>query len=349
MFYSYPSAATSDNWLHWCLILMLVRILDDFDNGNDPPAWPIIIPTQYRETLRRRRGLSGRLNAFIRELRRLSLADRSNVRETLIRQNQLRQLLSCHHSCKALNELPDSIHDSAKDLFEYAFGLLKDLRIRDELYRVVYESTAHKVCPFCGCEPFDAPGARREDLDHYLPRSRYPFAGVNLRNLVPMGRKCNSLYKGETDPLHDESGGRRRVLNPYAGVSFGLSVLMTGVFDIDNVLGLDWRINFVPASEESETWDEIFHVRERLERDVFEPYWTEWLGEFVVFANELRSADDVAVQDALIRYCRVLRRYGLRDHGFLRLAFFELVLYEVDAGNQQLVRLLGIRGRQPLR
>ena len=72
------------------------------------------------------------------------------------------------------------------------------------------------MCPFCGCEYFDAPGAPREDLDHYLPKSLYPFAAANLRNLVPMGMKCNERYKLAQDILRDAAGVRRRSFDPYA-------------------------------------------------------------------------------------------------------------------------------------
>ncbi|MCK7494405.1 MAG: hypothetical protein MZW92_26920 [Comamonadaceae bacterium] len=62
-------------------------------------------------------------------------------------------------------------------------GLLTKIGIRDRRYQAIYKSAMYHMCPFCGCEYFDAPGAPREDLDHYLAKSRYPFAAVNLEIL----------------------------------------------------------------------------------------------------------------------------------------------------------------------
>ena len=195
MFYSYPATATSENWLHWCLMVMLVEVHDAVDAGNDPPDWPSSIPQQYREKIQPKHGIKAKLNTYSDTLKNLNATERSDVRETFIRQNQLKQLFRCHHNCKQIDELPTSIQEPIKNLLKQAFSLLTDFEIRDKHYRIIYERAEQKLCPFCGLEPFDAPGAPREDDDHYLPRSRYPFAGANLRNLVPMGSKCNGRYK----------------------------------------------------------------------------------------------------------------------------------------------------------
>ena len=81
------------------------------------------------------------------------------------------------------------------------------------------------MCPFCALEYFDAPGAPREDLDHYLAVSRYPFAAANLRNLTPMGMKCNERHKGDGDILRDEAGNRRQSFDPYVERELQVSVL----------------------------------------------------------------------------------------------------------------------------
>lgn len=319
---------------------MILQIHDDVDNDDDPPPWPDLIPDEYREKLESRKALGERLAAYSTELKALSAAERLEVRETLIRQNQLRQLFSCRANCKTIEELPQPIRDAAKAVFAFAFDLLIDFKIRDSHYRAIYESTRYKLCPFCGNEPFDAPTAPREDYDHYLPRDMYPFAGANLCNLVPAGKKCNMQYKRTTDPLLGANGVRRHVLNPYSGKYFELSLMATVVFGPGNVMGMDWQIDFEPESPESETWDAVFKIRERLKRDIFEPYWETWLGEFSGFAKQLSPQGGIDLSDALTRYCRYLSGRGLNDRAFMQLAFFRLVLDRVQGGNRRLIQIL---------
>ena len=113
----------------------------------------------------------------------------------LVQQNRIADLAICATDCEILSDLPKAIQAPVAEPCNFAFELLTGLGVRDRHYRAIYTTVPYHVCPFCGCEYFDAPGAPREDLDHYLPRNLYPFAAANLRNLVPMGMKCNERYK----------------------------------------------------------------------------------------------------------------------------------------------------------
>lgn len=65
---------------------------------------------------------------------------------------------------------------------------------------------AVKVCPYCNGEYVfafkldkgDFSGkvkGRKSPFDHYFPRTRYPFLGLSLYNLIPCCSRCNSLMK----------------------------------------------------------------------------------------------------------------------------------------------------------
>ena len=51
MLYSYPASALADNWLHWCLVLVLLRVHEDVDAGIRVTKWPAIIPDAYRAAI----------------------------------------------------------------------------------------------------------------------------------------------------------------------------------------------------------------------------------------------------------------------------------------------------------
>ncbi len=71
-----------------------------------------------------------------------------------------------------------------------------------------------KVCPYCNSAFIlnyqkDKNNKSTADLDHYYPRSRYPFFAVNLWNLIPVCSTCNSRFKAQYDTFSNE------ILYPY--------------------------------------------------------------------------------------------------------------------------------------
>lgn len=65
-------------------------------------------------------------------------------------------------------------------------------------------------CPYCadeGIEPFTR---YRPAIDHYFPKSKFPFLALSLHNFVPSGDRCNSRFKkniemiGYFNPALDE-------------------------------------------------------------------------------------------------------------------------------------------------
>ena len=247
MLFGYPPAATQNNWLHDCVLEAVTSVHALVDAEKRYPAWPKILPDTHQTTLESRTGLRDRLKAYNIALRQLSSkSERDTVLAAITDQNRIADLLSSACSCTALDALPPVIHEAVTSLFDFAFGLLTDLKVRDEHYKAIYDAATDHVCPFCGTEYFDAPGAPREALDHYLAKSRYPFAAANLRNLVPMGHKCNSNYKRAVDVLYDANGGRRVVFDPYNHTNICVVLDESDPFDGSTPNTPRWTINFDP-------------------------------------------------------------------------------------------------------
>jgi hypothetical protein len=63
------------------------------------------------------------------------------------------------------------------------------------------------VCLYCNHEPIQTQGKRvkfRTDLDHFYPRTKFPFLAVTLSNLIPSGKVCNQSYKKNKDMVDYE-------------------------------------------------------------------------------------------------------------------------------------------------
>jgi hypothetical protein len=339
MLFGYTIAATEYNWLHECLCEMLTAIHMSLDAGQTPATWPDIVPLAYRTRLKGHTGLRTRLNKYRAAAAKLTVVQRQQVATCLTQQNRITDLVSCITDCENINDLPIAVRAPVAELFDFAFGLLTDFGVRDRHYQTIYNTTLYHVCPFCGCEYFDAPGAPREDLDHYLSKSLYPFGAANLRNLVPMGMRCNERYKGAEDILRDHAGARRLAFDPYKDRMIEVRLDDSNLLDGADGKTPDWRIDFVPDSPECKTWDNVFHVRERIKRDVLDSSFMRWLREFAAwfkrrFAN--LSPDNAAVIMAIQLYAEDLTLMGLNAREFLRAPLFRMLHKHYEAGDVRL-------------
>lgn len=65
-----------------------------------------------------------------------------------------------------------------------------------------------RCCPYCNSDLLYAFGFRRNKiefarsaLDHFYPKSLYPFLAISLCNLVPSCYRCNTTFKGAVNPM----------------------------------------------------------------------------------------------------------------------------------------------------
>jgi hypothetical protein len=347
MLFGYPIAATQNNWLHDCLCETLQLIHVHADENKQLPIWPGILPQAYRERLKKRNKLKETLEEYHITLVKFNSLKRQRILQALKDQNEIDLLLSCQHNCEAVQKLPKEIRGPVINLFSYAFTILAELEIRDEHYYKIYNSTSYHICPFCGFESFDAPGAQREALDHYLLKNKYPFAASNLRNLVPMGNKCNSSYKLAQDILEKDDGTRRKSFNPYThpgtlSLSLSNSEPFAGNLGNTNEPLPKWQVDFEPESEEITTWNDVFCIEERYKRDILDAEFNTWLRGFrswwIARKNSLTS--DQELIDEIEGYANYHSSLGFSDRAFLKAAVFHMLYTHCKNGNQRLLNFI---------
>lgn len=337
MLFGYPIAATTNNWLHDCLVQAVKSIHAAMDANRRCPAWPTVFPSAHQPTLKPHRKLCKLLKAYDKAVRGLAKPDRDAVLTAVVDQNRIAELLSTTCTCVPIDGLHADVREPARNLFDFAFGLLTDLSVRDEHYKAIYDSTVEHVCPFCGAEYFDAPGTRREDLDHYLAKSRYPFASANLRNLAPMGRKCND-YKLAKDLLHDTTGTRRVAFDPYNHTTISVVLDDSEPFGGTTANTPKWVIKFAPDTPGAQTWDEVFSIRERYRKNHLDKDFERWLTGFQNWARSanLHADTDDKLVDALRRHEDYWVASGIQDRAFLKAAVFRMLRHHCEQGHQRL-------------
>lgn len=342
MLFGYPIAATAENWLHECLVEMLATIHTNLDAGLPPVAWPSIIPEAHRDELKTRVGLRERLDTYSIAVAAVTPDERQQIATCILQQNRIKELCGCSEDCEVLGQLPGASRVPIRELFEYAFDLLAKIGVRDRHYQIIYTTTRARVCPFCGCECFDALDGPREDLDHYLPKSRYPCAAANLYNLVPMGIKCNERYKLAQDILRGDDEARRPAFNPYEDREVGIILENSVPYGGPDGVTPRWQIDFTPQSPECETWDSVFHFRARVTSNVLDPCFKSWLNGLRAWCRsaEIKASDDQAIVKAIARYAEFLRECGYEDRSFLKAAVFELIHRWCSAGDMRLLAIM---------
>lgn len=341
MFFPYPIAATEDNWLHEGVCSMLGFIHECAAQAAKPPTWADLIKKSGCTKLMGKTGLRDRVATYQSAFLKLKEPERRQVMQSLNEQNAIPELLSGESNCTTLDELPESIREPIKDIFVFAYGLLTDLGVRDDMYSRIYESIPDKLCPFCGCERFDFPTAKREALDHYLAKSIYPCAAANLKNLVPMGNKCNSKYKLSQNIIVD-NGVRRKAHYPYdcIGVKISLdpSVPFGGIKDQVP----QWKLEFNPGSQEVKTWNDVFEIMVRFIRDELNPSYNTFLREFRNWCKASKRIPDsiVELRSGLEDYAKNMDENGLADRAFLKAAVFRMLHLHCSRGDTRLSEFL---------
>ena len=343
MLETYSSDAVEENWLSNCLVSSLLLRLDELDAGQELHEFPQGVDAVYQAIIENRPGLIARFNNLSDALADLDGPQRDVVRNAVVTQNQIPEVFDGATPCVACRtELPD-IHELAKELFEFCFGVLSTIKspgsntpVRDKQYKTARDNLAKKCCPFCGMERLEPahPDIPRHDLDHYLAVSKYPFCGANLRNLAPMGDRCNSSYKLALDVIFDADGNRVECFDPYGDA--------TADFTIENSLILDgpgdgptWQVELVPATQATANWNRLFQIVLRLEESLRSEF-KDWLSDIGAFLRRLNYNPEVLEEliAGLQRYRDTCFMETLSSIGRLKEGVASLLLLGL-AGEQQ--------------
>lgn len=95
-----------------------------------------------------------------------------------------------------LKIFPDWVNDFS-DVFNYP-------ELSAKIGHDIVDEWKIDVCLYCNQEPIQTQGKRvkyRTDLDHFYPKTKFPFLAVTLSNLIPSGKICNQSYKKNQDMI----------------------------------------------------------------------------------------------------------------------------------------------------
>jgi len=195
----------------------------------------------------------------------------------------------------------------------------------------------YKYCPFCGLYRLNSNfDIKRDEYDHYLPKTKYPFNSVNFRNLVPICNECNTKYKKAKDPLFkdDDKSKRRKVFYPYDTImdnmNFKLLIVSQGESYItDDDLSIEITSN-LNRYEEIESWDDIFEIKKRYVAEIKDKI-NMWLESFIIHIyKKAKDRQGFDFNRLLDEYLSDLDYLRFDEQNFLKRAAFEYLAKEYD-------------------
>ncbi|TEW52647.1 hypothetical protein [Psychromonas algicola] len=298
MFVNYPiNAAQDNNFVHESIYEAITLIFNNLNNGVAVPLWPDVLPPRHRAKLRSRRTIRDLLVELKDIAAPLSEQQRNKALAFIDNQNEINGLLDGTTNLITPDADIELFTDCFERIFLEGFRLLTGTKSRDKHYEDIYESLSSKTCPFCGYEPFEAPGLKREDEDHYLLKDQYIASAANLMNLVPMGGKCNKSYKLQQDILF-KNNRRRKALNPYGNTKAEICLLRTPARNLLDEKP-DWIITISPDIEETRTWNEVFSIKDRLKDTVLSSNYESVKSEIGAFLSSLGLNSESSKEDIL--------------------------------------------------
>ncbi|MBB1318082.1 hypothetical protein H5123_10585 [Shewanella sp. SR43-4] len=190
------------------------------------------------------------------------------------------------------------------------------------------------VCPFCGLNSYKNKfGSRREDLDHYLFKGRYPLAAVNMWNLIPTCSECNQVYKRTLDILYDGII-RKEAFYPYGKVG-GISLKISLNIASDNKKPNSWQViikpRFLEDKEKVDNWIRVYGITKRYMNALAQDH-DNWI-QIALTERKTKFNSILCFRKFMLSRARNERKYyinKLAPTSFLKQSFFVFVARSAD-------------------
>lgn len=137
--------------------------------------------------------------------------------------------------------------------------------------------TSEKYCPYC-----NYPTREVRQIDHFIPKSKFPSLSLAIKNLVPICKECNEK-KG--DIFSTEK--RKQFIHPYfdSGIDESFKFIRCKLIEDENI-GFKFYI------EKLDEWDDVFFEKVKFhfeELGIDKLYLADFITDYDVIFAEYRS------------------------------------------------------------
>lgn len=200
--------------------------------------------------------------------------DRRLLCRKIIESNQIERICCGEYIPEAFIDKSNGIDRILRDLFLDLYNQVLDgnpfrekanTTLREHFNQFCDTNEDTTLCPICGIgELKKSHDDTRDQYDHYLPKSLYPYSSINFLNIVPCCKECNSFdAKGDKDTIAVSTG---KFFYPYDDKHKGISLVVNVRDDSCNIEKIDWELIFENPDNkfnEIESWKTIYSIESR--------------------------------------------------------------------------------------
>lgn len=151
-----------------------------------------------------------------------------------------------------------------------------------------------KTCPGCdGKPPSGADGVMHEDIDHFFPKSKYPFLSIHHQNLTPFCKDCNQTYKRDKDAILDSEDcvtdvkTLQDIYHPYVTPARDVTVVCVATnANNEPHFILDAKTASAIATARAHSLQYILNLERRWDWDLQQEYIQEHLWKYLTDASQ---------------------------------------------------------------
>lgn len=308
-------------------------LLNNFIEFDDIP-----LDNELYELIQLSSGLKDRLNRVFCEFKKIDQSQKNKLQLALTQNVRIRELCCGDNNPVQYNELQNDFQKELKELFRYLYeDLLDNQSFKNKYYGLkkhfeefCTKNKRYTCCPFCGLYRLNAyADITRDDYDHYLPKSKYPFNSINFKNLMPLCRECNRTYKNSNDPIFDKENKRRKAFYPFDNLTKGVSIFVAiNGYGHDPIKDANWQIGLscIPGMyEEINTWDDLYKISIRYRAFIIQKM-DEWIGYIIRRYKKEAVNRNINFETFMKEYIEELNEEPFMDQFFLRKAVFECLM-----------------------
>lgn len=181
-------------------------------------------------------------------------------------------------------------------------------------YDIFMQSNKH-LCPICGLNTLEADASNhRDDYDHYLPKEKYPFNAVNLKNLMPICSDCNKKWKKTHNPVFDSRQKKAYYYYSLIDPEVDIKIIITNIETCD----IDILFTSTTMQDEVDSWDRVYSIKRRYKEHVI---CNEYVGKGWLRESKARIDRNPSYNiDDDIYYAQINR---LENKNFIKAPFLE--------------------------
>lgn len=323
MIRAYQYIDTAHSKLHEYVMAYFVKIETDTNGFRDElfePEFLPIVKSHYKI-------LKSRFKEIYEYVSSLPTTDRHLFCQRIILSNQIEKICRGEYKPEAFISKSTDIDVTLKKLFLALYEQVLDgapfrnyskTTLRDHFNQFCELNIEITLCPTCGIgELKKSQDKIRDQYDHYLPKSLYPFSSINFYNLVPCCMECNSLgIKGDKDTIAISTG---KIFFPYDDNHKEISLAINIKHDNSQFENIEWEIIFNSPDnkkDEIESWKTIYSIEDRYQGYI-KARAKKWYEHYYEYINSVKlSGEDISV--AKYYYMKFLEKDKSLGLNFIR-------------------------------